>query len=592
MLPAGFINVADIGIAPANSAADNTKAALKAQRDLGERVSQRWLFDGVEYHFDDTFHVIRPIWLEGVGGSRTYPRTELVFPPGKHGLYFHYAQTYSNQENSDAQGGAAINLKITGGGRSAVSRCHGVVLRCAAFLAHLYIGNFRGNGIHAVGQLKDTLSCSPSLFRVESIHAANNGDSIGVIKMSRTGRVLKVQTAVDHYLSEGTKDPPYAREGDLIWLESTDPDFPRGVCQVTSALSSDEFTCEHSDETLKGTNAEAFPDKHSYHVVTGHGIYTQGEDANVGTVFGCSFTQNSGFGVIEDSSGGNTYYACHADHNDLGPYRALNSSADGTVFVGCYSEMGQKPSEIGSPAVVVGGLHGAGIVGNAIGFMGQYIDNAKARVLIGPGDEMTTMGSLALGSSQHRPPFAAPTHLQLLHSEKANGVQYEDYSLAYSYDDAAFAAEIKSSLSAYDWQRVYVLGQSTQGAAFLLTTRESVSRGGRPVRFPSIAFPSGWYTRDGKRFTAAKEMPDAKNVSSEEMTWECGDRVFRVFDKEEEATGPEGWVCVKSGTFGTYREPFKVTVVAADPFTAESDTPREAGGLMSWAASKAAGPWV
>jgi hypothetical protein len=75
MLPSDMIDVANIGIHPSNSGAANTAAALTAQQALPLRTSQRWFFAGGNYSFDDTFHIIRPLWLEGIGGSALNPRT-------------------------------------------------------------------------------------------------------------------------------------------------------------------------------------------------------------------------------------------------------------------------------------------------------------------------------------------------------------------------------------------------------------------------------------------------------------------------------------------------------------------------------------
>jgi hypothetical protein len=536
---------------------------------------------------------------------------------------------------------------------------HGVVAKAACFLSHLYIENFRGDGIHiaaytvdqyqlqtastravvdlpdkgrnqvvvalvggklhirifdaaekmvldrpepsliagaTLNRLKDVLSAVPpagfkeedrqqiildalaiagyaldkppssnaNLFRVESVDAANNGDSIEVLKkadlvpaLERNGRILTVSTAADCKLTPEILAFPYIHEGDLLWLETNDTRpgaFPRGICQVTAA-SPAGFECQHALE-LKG-NVSASKD-FDYRFVIGHGIYTHNE-ANVGSVSHFNSSGNAGWGVLEDSASGNAYWACHVNaaeqmnlngkpFSGVGPYRAVQSTANGAVFVACYSEMGGNASEIHDPAVIIGGDYGPGVFGDAGRLWGRRIDHPKARVMLGEGAAMTEIGSIELGSSQFVPGFMPPSYLQLWHGEPPENAPVEDYSLTYSFDNADFFPALAVKPATEGWQRVYSLGRSNDFATLLLTTANTVSRTGRVIPPGKIVFPTGWHTRDGHRFTARQDVPRADNTSSDEHTWECGDRVFRVFDTEDQAPGPEGWICTGNGT--------------------------------------------
>jgi hypothetical protein len=106
-----------------------------------------------------------------------------------------------------------------------------------------------------------------------------------------------------------------------------------------------------------------------------HGLYVMGKSANAGFAVGVDFTQNCRWGVYERSQLGNTYVGCHtsfnghqADSNDPasilgGAYRTktqfpeLNVSDIGArnVFLGCYSEGGQGPSDLSDTTLVLWG---------------------------------------------------------------------------------------------------------------------------------------------------------------------------------------------------------------------------------------------
>lgn len=99
----------------------------------------------------------------------------------------------------------------------------------------------------------------------------------------------------------------------------------------------------------------------------GHGFFADGADANAGTAVSLDCRANGGWAIYDSSFLGNTYIGCHASSNGLGPYKSDNANAR-NVFLGCYSEGGQPASDVMAPAVVVGGLHGAGFTEGSTAF--------------------------------------------------------------------------------------------------------------------------------------------------------------------------------------------------------------------------------
>jgi hypothetical protein len=172
----------------------------------------------------------------------------------------------------------------------------------------------------------------------------------------------------------------------------------------------------------------------------GSGIYVAGTDANAGLITGVDCTGNGGWGIWDGSFLGNTIIACHTSGNGLGQSGALVSHggkrfavakggaeragsvepgtdaktwlpvgpgnpgpeapawsrgmqvrtggayrtdhpSSQTTLLGCYSEGGQGPSQLVYTTLVLGGLHGAGVVGTAVAntSFGQFASDGGFR---------------------------------------------------------------------------------------------------------------------------------------------------------------------------------------------------------------------
>ena len=85
----------------------------------------------------------------------------------------------------------------------------------------------------------------------------------------------------------------------------------------------------------------------------GDGVYCQGGDANAGIGIALNIMGNGGWGINDQSFLGNTWIACHTPGNGNwstgvgGPYRAPGGGNSRTLFLGCYSESDQAPSQVG-----------------------------------------------------------------------------------------------------------------------------------------------------------------------------------------------------------------------------------------------------
>lgn len=105
-----------------------------------------------------------------------------------------------------------------------------------------------------------------------------------------------------------------------------------------------------------------------------NGIYTNGGDANAGTVVTVDCSGNSGWGIYDSSFLGNTYVGCHTSANGQvsglsGGFKSDNANSR-NIFMGCYSEPGQgSPNDVVAPSLVISGLQGDGFTTNSSGFL-------------------------------------------------------------------------------------------------------------------------------------------------------------------------------------------------------------------------------
>lgn len=109
-----------------------------------------------------------------------------------------------------------------------------------------------------------------------------------------------------------------------------------------------------------------------------NGVYIEGADVNAGVSVGVDATANDEWGIWDSSFLGNTHIAAHTNGNGVGPYKSDNANAR-TVWLGCYSETNQDPSQIASPSMVVGGLHAAGVSGSGLRILDGNLSPFRVR---------------------------------------------------------------------------------------------------------------------------------------------------------------------------------------------------------------------
>jgi parallel beta-helix repeat protein len=87
------------------------------------------------------------------------------------------------------------------------------------------------------------------------------------------------------------------------------------------------------------------------------GFYLVGNDANSCLLSGCRAFTNGTWGFYDDSLLGNTYIGCEADFNTDGGYFATSGKPNRSFYLGCYAEGNQTPCwSLGSRCIRIGSL--------------------------------------------------------------------------------------------------------------------------------------------------------------------------------------------------------------------------------------------
>lgn len=127
----------------------------------------------------------------------------------------------------------------------------------------------------------------------------------------------------------------------------------------------------------------------------GNGVWAVGPDANQIHFTQVDARDNGRFGIWDQSFLGNMWYTCHCNNNAEGPYWCQLPTTQST-FENCYSEMYDpsfnvdgsyaRPSRFdGSPAIIIGGLHGAGLIGGTVLSSGSLTPINFGNLQIGDG---------------------------------------------------------------------------------------------------------------------------------------------------------------------------------------------------------------
>lgn len=93
---------------------------------------------------------------------------------------------------------------------------------------------------------------------------------------------------------------------------------------------------------------------------TNDGFFLGRTDGSSITITACDARDNGRYGYNDDSFLGNNFISCMAHYNKAGDYFVRDKANARSMFLACYSEGGNKVSQLGPLSTIVGGIWGTG----------------------------------------------------------------------------------------------------------------------------------------------------------------------------------------------------------------------------------------
>jgi hypothetical protein len=468
---------------PAFAAAIAYLRATGINGDLYHRGSPRLLVPAGHYFLGTTtLDFNHTLIVEGEGSGLAGGRaSKLRWAAGATGIRVQRHNTTgaeatiaSGQNGGD--GSIIRGLSLVGGHSGTEGEFHGIHLRARAVVEDCFITDFQGDGIHS------------NVATGGSPEGNANNSVINRVSTWRCRRGLFFDGADSNACLVSMLDASGNRTwgvDDSSFLGNTYIACHTAGNGWDAGLGSIPTACTHSGKR--------------YYVKTGQAAWCSA-NAPTGTT-----ADNQGWGYAGPGGAYNgvVAWASGTTFREGGAYKTDNSNAR-NVFIGCYSEGDQNPSQLTSPTIEVGGLHGAGLKGS-----GVYFGNSFGRLTatkIGSVDDATgNMTGIESGMLE----FAHP----------ANG----QYSLEWMGNELAYTA-LRSAVPS-NW-------------AFRLTGETTALNVGKR----RLDFPNGFGLND-KKVLSGSAAPTAGSFVQGDM----------MFNSAPTAGGPMGWMCVAAGTPGTWK---------------------------------------
>lgn len=323
-------------------------AAFQFQVNTQEAAGCRILIDPGVYFMAGEVEINTTVTLEGVGyGTGTTAASILKFPAGSPGLTFNRFNTRGggveapdNQATKGADGSILRNLRLLGGGGTFGQVADGIRARCRITIEDVAVRGFARDGINidaTVGAPLVADEGNANLFVLKTVQARDN---------LRDG--VRVEGADANaglgYMVDATQNGRFGIF-DASFLGNTwvacHAAF-NGVGRAAGAPASlVSFGGNRWGAKIGASEAQL--------------VNTQpGTDAAVWYLVGPGAVSGDVPAWVAGRPVGTFVVG--------GAYAATNDNAR-TGWIGCYSEGGQASTQIATPAMVLGGLHGAGVIG-------------------------------------------------------------------------------------------------------------------------------------------------------------------------------------------------------------------------------------
>ncbi len=473
-------------------------AAISALGGVGKNSAGATLYVSKgKYRLSGQLQIRRGMILRGASGAGWYSGTQLIFDDGTHGLVV----TRHNTSIDDGRGDWSTieNVGIIAADKTVPDK-HGIWLHARCRISNCYISGFSGHGI--------------------CIHA----DAVSFPKEAPLWAAGTAYKIGDNVLNDNGKWYFCTQAGTSASLG--------GPAGMGSALA--DGGCKWN--YVQGTNANNWAVEYCRIEANGKsGIFCKGGDSNAGYALGVDSSDNSEWGINDESFLGNTYIACHVAGNKRGAYNSA-TLAGVTTFIGCYSEGDQPHSQFSKSTVNIGGLHGAGIQGSFSDLRSNRHNASEFRTRTG-------------GEGTAENPFTYE-HLIGVGDESGSGA----------------VMRLSGSLNNFYWKRLLNQAGHPQSVvwnfanlgvsyAWGMALEEAIHRAGAGLG--RQLKPGQLFTGENYGLLLQGAMLNAvEDISRMEGSSLVGDIVF---NKAAIPGGNAGWICTGRGTNGIFTEDITAT---------------------------------
>lgn len=296
--------------------------------------------------------------------------TTLKFPTGITGIRVQTAVTQgaSGTRPAGETSGRSIirNLRIDGAYSGTEAEAHGIQLRAAAFIYNVIISDFEGDGVYIVADAVGT-GANANNFYLEQVRCIRNRNGFFIDGPdSNNGTLISCDASANRRW--GFYDSCFLGNAYIACHTATNG-WVVGAIPTAVTHSGNRYAVKNGQEVGASTNAPS------------------------GTA-----TDNTWWYWI--SPGGTTTgvpaWLSGTTYRSGGAFFADDANAR-NIFVNCYSEGDQSPSQIKRPSMILNGLHGAGVKDTAAYLRAEFNGLHSVAPLYGDQGLFVEGGSLTIG---------------------------------------------------------------------------------------------------------------------------------------------------------------------------------------------------
>jgi len=529
-------------------------AAMKRDAELAGSINRIQVAHFAGYfYFADTVHVQQGVVFLGDGPSNAFlhagyhwsPGTQFTFPDGCHKLRFHSQGDFDELNPAPGATPIAIASVANGNGTDIVitsSTPHGLTsgdIICLSIYKVMSAAHPLLAGANKISGTWTVVVTGASTFKLEEpghpgTNRTGNGDTV-------TGRsFVKCTVPWTNPIDIGTGYYPSAAYSQVLGITINGKetalvagDGIRATCPILirdvqiETVGGDGISIT-GDHTASGSNANGWlVENCTVGGVGGHGLRVAGGDTNGGEARHCNFAGTWGHAIYDAYNQGAKYTACQADgcggEAGVGPFAEYYS--DGVTccskFDTCYAENGI--SIILSPAKVDGGI---------LSSPSRTDDRTTGTVTNGGG---SFRGAIA----QYDYTYRTNGIISSLGSNDASGSFWDWTQIGASYVRWKF-------IEPHDVVYAEVGGSSSSRTIGIPFSVNAIRSGQGSLGVAPIVQNGIFFGEVG----ASPTKIDYGSAAPTTLSWQRGDVRYNTAPT---AGGNVGWVCVASGTPGTWK---------------------------------------